>query len=44
MKSIDADNLKKLQEIYDNTPEIQITKSFQLDSKSSDNNARANDN
>ncbi len=28
MKSIDADNISKLQEIYNNTPEIQITKSF----------------
>ena len=29
MKSLDADNLKKLQEIYNNTPEIQITKQFE---------------
>ena len=29
MKSIDADNLSKLQDIYNNTPEIQITKSFE---------------
>jgi hypothetical protein len=29
MKSIDADNLSKLQEIYNNTPEIQITKTFE---------------
>ena len=28
MKSIDADNILKLQDIYNNTPEIQITKSF----------------
>jgi len=28
MKSIDAENLSKLQEIYNNTPEIQITKQF----------------
>ncbi len=28
MKSIDADNLSKLQEIYNNTPQIQITKQF----------------
>jgi hypothetical protein len=28
MKSIDTDNLSKLQEIYNNTPEIQITKTF----------------
>ncbi len=30
MKSIDADNLSKLQEIYNNTPEIQMTKTFEL--------------
>lgn len=29
MKSIDAENLSKLMDIYDNTPEIQITKSFE---------------
>lgn len=29
MKSIDADNLSKLQEIYNSTPEIQLTKSFE---------------
>jgi hypothetical protein len=28
MKSIDAENLSKLNEIYNNTPEIQITKTF----------------
>jgi formylglycine-generating enzyme required for sulfatase activity len=28
MKSLDANNLSKLQDIYNNTPEIQITKSF----------------
>lgn len=28
MKSIDADNISNLQEIYSNTPELQITKSF----------------
>jgi hypothetical protein len=28
MKSIDAENLSKLQKIYDNTPQIQITKQF----------------
>jgi formylglycine-generating enzyme required for sulfatase activity len=31
MKSLDADNLSKLQEIYDNTPQIQITKTFVFD-------------
>ncbi|HEY5589988.1 MAG TPA: SUMF1/EgtB/PvdO family nonheme iron enzyme, partial [Paludibacter sp.] len=29
MKSLDAENLSKLQEIYNNTPEIQFTKSFE---------------
>jgi len=29
MKSLDADNLSELQEIYSGTPEIQITKSFE---------------
>ncbi len=29
MKSLDADNLSELQKIYNNTPEIQITKSFE---------------
>ncbi|MDX2430962.1 MAG: hypothetical protein QNK35_08515, partial [Bacteroides sp.] len=28
MKSIDADNLEELKEIYNSTPQIQITKSF----------------
>jgi hypothetical protein len=28
MKSLDAENLSKLQDIYNNTPEIQITKQF----------------
>jgi hypothetical protein len=28
MKSIDAENLSKLQDIYNNTPEIQMTKSL----------------
>jgi sulfatase modifying factor 1 len=31
MKSFDADNLTKLQDIYNNTPEIQITKTFEGD-------------
>ena len=30
MKSIDAENLSKLQEIYNNTPQIQITKHLNL--------------
>ena len=29
MKSLDVENLSKLQKIYNNTPEIQITKSFE---------------
>jgi sulfatase modifying factor 1 len=31
MKSLDADNLSKLQDIYNHTPEIQITKTFEFD-------------
>ncbi len=31
MKSLNADNLSKLQEIYNNTPQIQITKTFIFD-------------
>jgi hypothetical protein len=44
MKSIDADSFSELQEIYNNTPQIQITKSFQTDSKSSENNRGIKDN
>ena len=44
MKSIDADNLKKLQGIYNNTPQIQITKSFGQVSTNSEINAKAKDN
>ena len=33
MKSINADNISKLQEIYNNNPEIQITKSFESEAK-----------
>ncbi len=44
MKSIDAENLAKLQEIYNNTPQIQITESFQFDSKNSENNRGIKDN
>jgi hypothetical protein len=44
MKSLDAENFKKLQEIYDNTPEIQITRSFGQVSTSSDNSARHKNN
>ena len=41
MKSLDADNLNKLQDMYNNTPEIQITKSFELDAKPSENSTKA---
>jgi formylglycine-generating enzyme required for sulfatase activity len=44
MKSLDAKNLSKLQEIYNNTPQIQITKTFEPDlkkSENSENNAKA---
>jgi len=44
MKSLDADNLSKLQDIYNNTPEIQITKTFKPDLKKSEipeNNSKA---
>lgn len=40
MKSLDADNISKLQEIYNSTPEIQITRSFEMFSKSSDKNTK----
>ncbi|WP_303318526.1 SUMF1/EgtB/PvdO family nonheme iron enzyme [Flavivirga abyssicola] len=33
MKTLDAKNLRKLQEIYDNTPEIHITRSFLSEQK-----------
>ena len=45
MKSLDADNLSKLQDIYNNTPEIQITKTFEPDLKKSEiqeNNTKVN--
>ena len=38
MKSIDADNLSTLQDIYNNTPEIQITKSFESHATKAENN------
>ena len=41
MKSLDAENLSKLQEIYNNTPQIRITKTFDPDTKTSENNTRA---
>lgn len=40
MKTLDADNLSKLQEIYDNTPEIQITKTFEPEIKTTENNTK----
>ena len=44
MKSLDAENLSRLQEIYDKTPDIQITKSFEQISKSSDSSTKLEDN
>ncbi len=38
MKSLDAENLSKLQEIYNNTPLIQITKSFEPNTEKPENN------
>lgn len=37
MKSLNADNLKELQDIYNNTPRIQITKSFDPKAKKAEN-------
>lgn len=39
MKSMNADNLRKLQEIYDNTPLIQITRTLGQDSTTAGNTA-----
>jgi excinuclease ABC subunit A len=44
MKSINADNFSKLQEIYFSTPKIQITKSFGQVSTKTGNNTMAKDN
>ena len=44
MKSIDADSFSELEDIYNNTPEIQITKSFESISKNSSNDTGAKDN
>lgn len=41
MKNLDAKNLSKLQDFYNNTPEIQITKTFELNTKTSENNTKA---
>ena len=40
MTSINAENLSKLQEIYDSTPLIQITKTFKSNVKTSANNPK----
>ena len=44
MKSIDAESLSELQVIYNNNPEIQITKSFGQVSKNSDNSEKSGNN
>ena len=44
MTSLDAENLSKLQEIYNTTPAIQITKSFTPAPAHSDNHVRDKDN
>lgn len=44
MKSINADSFSKLQDIYNNTPEIQITKSFESVSTNSDNSTQPKNN
>ncbi|NQU88156.1 MAG: SUMF1/EgtB/PvdO family nonheme iron enzyme [Mariniphaga sp.] len=41
MKSLDADNLSKLQEIYNNTPQIQITKQFETITTNTEKNTSA---
>ncbi|MCK5031751.1 MAG: SUMF1/EgtB/PvdO family nonheme iron enzyme, partial [Thermoplasmatales archaeon] len=43
MKSIDADNLTRLQEIYNNTPQIQMTKTFDLKEIKSENKTSSKD-
>jgi len=44
MKSIDANSFSELEEIYNNTPQIQITKSFGQVSTNSDNSTRSKNN
>ena len=44
MKSIDANSLSELEEIYNTTPQIQITKSFGQVSTNSDNSTRFKNN
>ncbi|MBN2275918.1 MAG: SUMF1/EgtB/PvdO family nonheme iron enzyme [Bacteroidales bacterium] len=41
MKTLNAANLKKLQEIYNNTPEIQITRQFKMDAIKAENKTGA---
>ena len=41
MKSIDAYTVSKLQDIYTNTPEIQISKTFKAVSRNSGNSTRS---
>ena len=43
MKSIDADNISKLQKIYNNTSQIQFTKKFEPVIINTENNTRAKD-
>ena len=43
MKSLDADNISKLQDIYNNTPEIQITKTFERVTTNAENNTITKD-
>lgn len=38
MNTLDAKNLSELQEIYNKTPEIQITETFKMDAKALENN------
>jgi len=44
MKSIDADSFSKLQDIYNNTPEIQTTKPFESVSTNTDNRTQPKNN
>jgi formylglycine-generating enzyme required for sulfatase activity len=44
MKSSDAKNLLKLQDIYNNIPQIQITKTFEPDLKKSENSGNSGNN
>jgi len=44
MNSIDPSTISKLQEVYNNNPQIQFTESFHSVSKNSDNSKRPKDN